>query len=108
MPNGHIRQTARLLLADAVEKGFCGELRATLLQDQDQMRNLDSKINRLDSFVSFYDSTALCGAVPDLTEEEFRALLEDAGFGLSSDRDRAGVQHSRSSASLDAPHDQTP
>jgi hypothetical protein len=31
------------LLTDAVEKGFCGDPRATLLQDQDQMRKLDSK-----------------------------------------------------------------
>ena len=31
----------RPLRVDAVEKGFCGDLRATLIQEQ--MRNLDSK-----------------------------------------------------------------
>jgi hypothetical protein len=34
------------------KKGFCGGLRATLIQDQKSMRNLDSKI-RLPGFVRF-------------------------------------------------------
>jgi hypothetical protein len=31
-------------MTDAVEKRFCDEWRATSIQDQMQMRNLDSKI----------------------------------------------------------------
>jgi hypothetical protein len=38
--------------ADAVEKGFCGDLQATLIQDQEPTRNLDSKIHVL-GFVRF-------------------------------------------------------
>jgi hypothetical protein len=41
-----------LFMTDAVEKGFCGDLRATLIQEQDQMRNLDSK-NQSPGFVRF-------------------------------------------------------
>jgi hypothetical protein len=37
-------------MTDAVEKGFCGSLRATLIQDQKSMRNLDSKIRLPGSF----------------------------------------------------------
>jgi hypothetical protein len=39
-------------MTDAAEKGFCGDVRATLIQDQDQTRNLDSK-NQSPGFVRF-------------------------------------------------------
>jgi hypothetical protein len=42
---------------DADEKGIYRNLEATLIQDWKPMRNLDSKINFLDSFVS--NSTSL-------------------------------------------------
>jgi hypothetical protein len=40
------------LRVDAVEKGFWGGLLATLIQDQEQMRNHDSR-NHLPGFVRF-------------------------------------------------------
>jgi hypothetical protein len=49
-------------MTDAVEKGFCEDLRATLLQDQDQMRNLDFRksIARIRSF-HFLIPQLFCG-----------------------------------------------
>jgi hypothetical protein len=41
-----------LLWVDAVEKGICGNLEATLIQDWKPMRNLDSK-SHLSGFVCF-------------------------------------------------------
>jgi hypothetical protein len=39
-------------MTDAVEKGICRNLEATLIQDEEPTRNLDSKIH-VAGFVSF-------------------------------------------------------
>jgi hypothetical protein len=43
---------ASVLLADAVEKGVCRNIDATLIQDREPTRNLDSKIH-MPGFVRF-------------------------------------------------------
>jgi hypothetical protein len=54
MPNGHITRTARLS-----KKDFAGISEQHCFKIKTKCVNFDSKINRLDSFVSFSDSTAL-------------------------------------------------
>src|SRR5262245_21232514 len=53
--NRHVRPTAtapHLDSTDTVEKGICRNLEATLIQDREAMRNLDSKIH-FPGFVCF-------------------------------------------------------
>jgi hypothetical protein len=46
-------------MTDAVEKDFGGVGQTILIQDEEQTRNLDSRIHLLDSFVSNSNSTGL-------------------------------------------------